>query len=93
MNIKALVALIALLLALVGGVVSAIDYFAKSADLKLVEYRLDQKIRNDRIYEIQQQLWQLEDRYEGTDCSSWPQADKDRYRDLKLKLEFLKGET
>ena len=90
MDTRTWVALAALLLTLVGGTVAAIDYFAKEVDLKLVEYRLDQKIRDDQAYNIQQQIWQLEDRYLRYPVEEWPQPDRDRYRKLKHRLEVLK---
>jgi hypothetical protein len=90
-NWKAGVAGLVTLFALIGGVATGVEYFAKDADLKLVEYRLEQKISGDRAYELQQQIWQLEDRHHGADLSIWPQADRDRYRKLQLQLQKLKG--
>jgi len=93
MDTRTAVALGALLITLVGGTVAAVDYFAKSDDLQLVEYRLDQKIRNDQIYDLYREAWRYENRYEGTPVCDWPHDDKERYRKIKLKLRRLEGEV
>jgi len=92
MDTKTLVALGALLLTLVGGTVAAVDYFAKSNDLRLVEYRLDQKIRNDQIYDLYREAWRYENRYEGSPVCDWPEEDRDRYRKIKFRINQLELE-
>lgn len=72
------------LLTIGGGVVAVCDYFAKAEDLKLVEYRLDQKIRQDNCNRIQDRIWMLEDRYRGKDM---PKSVKEEYRTLKLRYD------
>lgn len=74
---------------LVAATAGGISYFAKDADLQLVELRLDQKIRADQMYDIQTQLWKFEDRYEGTPVCDWPKEDKERYRQLKYRFMEL----
>jgi len=77
--------------AVIGIVAGGITYFAKASDLELVELRLEQKIASDAILQINQQIWQLEDRHGGKPCAEWEsQRDRDQYRMLKLKLETLK---
>jgi predicted nucleic acid-binding Zn-ribbon protein len=77
--------------AVVGLVLGAINYFAKAEDLQLVELRLDQKIMSDQVMQIQQRIWQLEDRYKGRPCSEWSdQADRDEYRKLQMRVDELK---
>ena len=88
-NWKTGLAIVATLFALTGGIAAALDYFARDSDLQLVADRLDQKIRNDQVYDIQQQLWQLEDRNPGVPVCDWPAHERDRYRKLKLRLEQL----
>lgn len=76
----------------VGMIVSANAYLAKAKDLRLVEYRLDQKITNDKLDAIQQRIWTLEDRYEGRPV---PQSVKEECRKLKeekKKLEKILGD-
>ena len=70
---------------LVGTVVGVSEYFAKADDLKMVELRLDQKIRQDRCDSIQQRIWQLEDRYQG---KAVPVPDAVREELRKLKADF-----
>lgn len=78
---------------LVGSVVTANDYFAKSKDLQLVEYRLDQKIRYDRMDRIQERLWNYEDKYRGIPECDWAPQDLDEYRRLELELRKLEKEN
>jgi hypothetical protein len=53
------------LAALVGTIFTLDDRWAKAAEVKRVELRLDQKILNDRIDRLQERIWKLEDRYGG----------------------------
>ncbi|RLC88888.1 MAG: hypothetical protein DRJ03_01215 [Chloroflexi bacterium] len=48
--------------------------------------RLEQKIQEDKLDNIQERIWRLEDRY-GHDCSNMPQAVLDTYRSLLLEKE------
>jgi len=69
----------------------AVTYFAKAADLEMVELRLDQKLVFDSIMNYQQRMWQLEDRNGNKPCHEWssPQ-DKEEYRRLQVQLEEQK---
>ena len=87
MDTRTLVAIGAFILTLVGGTVAAVDYFAKSSELQLVSMRLEQKIKSDKVWQIQQQIWQLEDRYKGVPHYEWDAFDLERYRRLKMELE------
>ena len=79
--------------ALVASVAGAIEYFAKDADLVLVQLRLDQKIKADERYQTQQRLWQLDDRNMAQTCDEYQnEADKAECRLLKLRLEILNQE-
>jgi len=61
--------------------------WAKAAELKKVQYRLEQKIQQDRVDALQERLWKLDDRFER----DMPQAVKDEYRKLeKEKIELEK---
>ena len=93
MNWETAIASLATLFALIGGVVGAVEYFAKDCDLTLVELRLDQKIRNDEMYSIQEQLWRFEDRYEGSPLSDWPFEDRERYRKLRYRWKVLEQQA
>jgi hypothetical protein len=77
-------------LAMVTGIVAAgLAYFAKAADLELVQLRLDQKIVADQAFDLQRQIWALEDRNKSyADCRQWPdERDRDQYRRLKVQLD------
>jgi hypothetical protein len=87
-----IVATIVALVTIIGGVGAALNYFAKAAELQAVELRLDQKIQGDNILRIQYRIWQLEDRYQGQDCSQWVAEDRDEYRNLKLQFDMMKKE-
>lgn len=69
----------------------AVAYFAKASDLDQVAMRLEQKIKADQIYYLQQRLWQLYDRYKTEDCNKMPQPACGECRSIKAKLEALKG--
>lgn len=78
---------------LMGSAVTAVEYFAKDADLALVAQRLEQKIQSDQMWQVQQRLWQLEDRNQARECDQYRnEPDKSECRLLKLKLEILKQE-
>lgn len=90
MNRKEILEVIVAAFVLVGMVVGAVNYLAKASDLQLVEMRLDQKIVTDQIYQLQQRIWQLQDRNYGP-CANWTnQKDKDEYRKLQEEIETLK---
>ena len=70
--------------------------YASAKDLKeaneytqKIEKRLDQKILNDNLNEIQKRIWMLEDKY---DKKQIPDTVKQEYRELKEKKEQLKEE-
>lgn len=59
-------------------------HFAKSAQLAMVEKRLEQKIAQDKTSYIQEQLWKIEDRFR--DKPKDPDT-IDRERRLKKELQ------
>jgi hypothetical protein len=68
----------------------AVHYFAAAADLQLVELRLDQKIVNDAIRDIEQRIWLIEERNTGSP-DEWQDArDKRSHKELQQELEYLK---
>jgi hypothetical protein len=76
---------------LAGGVVAFDTHYAKTAEVKdlseyvcAVEKRLDQKIKNDRINNVQERIWRLEDRYGKEEAEKM-----DEYRRLKKEKEDL----
>ncbi|MBI5599652.1 MAG: hypothetical protein HY890_07950 [Deltaproteobacteria bacterium] len=60
--------------------------FAKAADMKRIEQRLDGKILEDRVSDIQKRLWTLEERYYKKDM---PESVKEEYRNLKEEKNKL----
>ena len=58
-----------------GGTIAIESRYAHDNDVKKIEYRLDQKIKQDRCDWLQRQLWVLQDKY-GLNCG--PRADQCR---------------
>jgi len=52
-----------------------------NTSIQKLSIRLEQKIQEDRLGNIQERLWRVEDRY-GTDCSKMPVDACDTYRRL-----------
>jgi membrane peptidoglycan carboxypeptidase len=75
----------------IGIVAGGLAYFAKAADLELVQLRLDQKIVSDQMYDTDKQIWILEERNRAyADCRQWPdERDREQYRKLKAQQEEL----
>ena len=88
-NAQLILAAVAVISLVLGG----ISYFAKAEDLKQVEYRLDTKIRADKIYYLKRKLWMLFDKHKTDDCNSMPQPDCNICRDLKHELSVLASKT
>lgn len=90
MKRKEVIEIVIALCVMVSMIVGALNYLAKASDLQLVEMRLDQKIVSDQIHQIQERIWQLQDRNYGP-CNNWTnQKDKDEYRKLQEEIEMLK---
>ncbi len=89
MDVKTWLAIPGAIAVLAGGLCAANSYVAKDVELQKVAGRLDEKIRSDQIYSVQQQIWQMDDRYRGIPEYEWAPHDLDRYRRLKLELQTL----
>ena len=63
--------------------------FAKCAEVKVIERRLDYKIANDKPMGIQQRQWQLEEKY--PDKSKAPQETQIQMKELGAALERQKA--
>ena len=83
-NIQKIIGIIVGMAAVVSICFGADAYFAKSARVAMVEKRLDQKIVQDQINYIQEQLWKIEDRFRITPND---QEAIDRERRLKKQLK------
>jgi len=102
MDSKTLVALVALLLALVGGTVKAVDYFAKQGDL--VELAMDfQQERNfNRMDRLEERMWTIKSKYQefvpatgevvDIPIVRWSECDRDEYQKLGKDLRRLKAD-
>ena len=76
---------------MVGMIIGALNYLAKASDLQMVAMRLDQKIVTDQIMQVQQRIWQLNDRNKGYPCTQWSdEKERTDYRKLNEDLEVLK---
>ena len=70
-------------------VFGGVTYFAKASELRLVEQRLDQKIKADKVYYLKQQLWQLFKAHKTDKCLQMPEPDCDVCSSIKNQLEQL----
>ena len=60
--------------------------YAKCADVKAIERRLDYKIETDKFSASQGRLWQLEDRY-------GPDPDRVQNKEVRQQMKELKTEV
>lgn len=88
-NLKKYLAIAVSILVLISAIVGANEYLAKASELELVSMRLDQKILNDRLYNLQNRVWAIEDRY-GKDVSKMPENVRIEYRRLLREIEKIK---
>lgn len=91
--LKKIITIVSFLIVLggaVGGLMAWSDTFAKQCDLEVLSSRLEQKILDDRLHNLQQRMWSLEDRYGGPEVPLAPNEIKIEYRQLKLELEAVK---
>jgi hypothetical protein len=79
-----IVAVLTLLGLVYGGLTWVDGRYAKCADQKAIERRLDIKIEGDVLNQKQQRLWQLEDRY-GSD------PDKVQNPEIKVQMKEMKS--
>ena len=75
-----------LFLASFWGIYYTVDVsLAKASDLRRVEIKVDRFILSQRIAQLQQRIWQIEDKF-GRDPNKMPLEWKNEYRCLKLDL-------
>ena len=88
MNKKDFIQVGVFLIAIIGAVMGVNTYFAKAADLKLVDMRLEQKVISDASIQTEARKWQLLDRNNVRDCSDIKnEKDKDECRSLEQKIK------
>lgn len=68
--------------------------YATASDLKRLENRFDVKILHDRLSNVQERIWKIEDRYEnkkmGTDAKEQYRLLIDEKGQIEKELESLK---
>ena len=62
------------------------NHFAHQEDLVWVEMRLDQKVQADRIYQLREEVYQIERQYPGGPAAA-PESVQERYKRLKAELD------
>ena len=89
MNKKDFIQVGVFLIAIIGAVMGVNTYFAKAADLKLVDMRLEQKVISDASIQTEARKWQLLDRNNNArDCSDIKnEKDKEECRALEQKIK------
>jgi hypothetical protein len=86
------IACLAALLTVAGfawGIISFVDSrYAKCAEVKAVERRLDLKVEGDVLNQKQDRLWKLQDRF-GTDPTKIPDQDiRQQYKELETGVQY-----
>jgi hypothetical protein len=95
--------LLVTLFTLGGFAISADKHYAKTASVDTLEFRLENKIINDRMNTLQDQMWKIEDRWSAEFKEEFerhaddldeliqymPPRDRDQYRKLKAEYELL----
>jgi hypothetical protein len=67
-KVKTALAIVIGFISIIGSVAAYDARVAKQCDLEMLSSRLEQKIIADRIYQLQQRVWMLEDRFGGPVC-------------------------
>lgn len=80
---------ILLLGSLIGGYIAIDSHYAKAAEVKALELRIDQKIILDRQDRVQERIWKYEDRY--ADINKAPETTKEEYRELQKEYKILEN--
>jgi hypothetical protein len=80
------------LIGMVSGTVYFLDArFAKCAEVKIIERRLDYKIESDKLNTTQGRLWALEDRYGSNPDAVLNPEVKQQMKELKSTVNTLEG--
>ena len=64
------------------------SHYAKCADVKIIEQRLDYKIESDKLITTQERLWKLEDRFGSDPDKIQDQVMRQRMKELKSEIEI-----
>lgn len=85
-KIAGIVGAIIAVFALMGGLWAMEDRYAKDNELNLLSERLEIKIVEDKIYNLQKRVWSLEDRYGGKGVPDAPLTIRMEYRELLKEI-------
>lgn len=93
--VKSILAVVVILISIAGSIIAMTTYFAKASDVQQVEVKIDIYILSQRADQLQQRMWQLEDRYK-CDMTEMPPEARESYRraekereDILRKIEIL----
>lgn len=76
---------------IVGMAYGATEYFAKSSDVMYVKASQQLHFTSHAIQEIQNRMWNLEERNGSDDCYQWQnKSEREEYKRLKQKLDTLR---
>jgi hypothetical protein len=89
-KVKTALAIVIGFISIIGSVAAYDARVAKQCDLEMLSSRLEQKIIADRIYQLQQRVWMLEDRFGGPGVPIAPPTVRKEYRHLLAEIERLK---
>lgn len=78
-------------LGVVGAGYAYLETFAKKETVVAIDQRLQQKIVGDRLYQLQQQLWSLQDRY-GPNCVKGDKSIRETCRNVLQQLQEAQDE-
>lgn len=73
-----------------GGFIAVDAHYAEKTEVQLISQRLDQKILQDRLHNVQDRIWRLEDRYQTIE--NMPDLVREEYRKLLLEKEQILNE-
>lgn len=102
MDTRTAIALGALLVAVTGGSVKAVDYFAKQSDLVELAMDFQEERKFNRLDRLEERQWNIESKYERYNSSTgevtklpmsqWEECDKKEYQKLEQERRRLRGE-
>lgn len=93
---KVVAALIAALTGILGAAWGSYQFvearYAQADDVRLIGMRLDQKILADRRWQVQQQVWRIEEKCGGPGAQKCDQVLREQYKTLVDELRKLDQE-
>lgn len=84
--VKSILAVVIILISIASSYYAIDTHLAKASDVEKIEVKLDLYILSQRAEQLQQRLWQIEDRYKCTVGEMPPEA-REAYRRTKLERE------